>query len=513
MTGNEPCGENAPVRTLWSRGEIVFAAAAAALAAGVFAPIPELVLDILWVCVLSLTIAVGVIFPTASSTADLKGFAAMLSGPALLRIGLVGALCTRLFGSGGGGLLIPAAGKALTSLSPLAAALVCLVGAVFLAAALFGACQRIAGAAERYRERIFALKCVGIETDLKMGVITERQARALAEKVHIESRLFSNLSGASLLMRAEGAIEIAAMLLCLIGPFFGASRAFASGADRIAQAASAAVGLTAFSLVPAVVSALAGAYLAAKDSLTLRTAPAGQQSAGRTFTLIDQETGQCEEVELLNPDFAGHAQQTDDAADQERIAEFEPEHPLPVIETLTIPAGSPPAYYGRLAGHVVDALTSSRVIVFAAQEVRHLPVTVFVNTAIRLVQEGRTILLVDADTQRHALAQVFEADVWGPGGSVRPTGFEGLSLFGLSGEPERIKATLTKAAQTHSCVLIYAPDAVVQQQLENVLSDAEAIAFVFGVKGTPSMQQTAAAMHYCRQLMRVSEAPMQGGSD
>ena len=78
MNGNELFPENGPLRTLWNRSEIVFLAAATATMAGAIVPIPELILDILWVCVLSLTIAAAAIFPAASSTADLKGFVPLL---------------------------------------------------------------------------------------------------------------------------------------------------------------------------------------------------------------------------------------------------------------------------------------------------------------------------------------------------------------------------------------------------------------------------------------------------
>lgn len=506
MSENTPFPENGLARTVWSRGEIVFAAATCALAAGVFVPVPELLLDILWVCVLSLTIAVGLIFPAASSTADLKGFSAMLSGPALLRIGLVGAMCVRLTAGRPAGWLIPATGRALTVLWPLGAALACLVAAAVLVIVLFGACQRIAAGAERYRQRIYPLKCVGIETDVKMGVISTQQAHTLAGKVQSESRLFGNLAGTSLLMRAEGAIEIAAMLICLVVPFLGTRSG--SGMEQIAGGAAAAVGLVVFSFVPAVVAATAAAYLAGKDSLTLRTAPTGQEPSGRTFTLVDRETGQCEEVELLNPDFVGYKQQDDRDEGDEKFAEFEPQHRTPLIETLRFSAGSQQAYYRQLAGAVADASAASRMIVFAAQDVRQLPVTVFVNTAILLAHEGRKILLADADTRRNALSQVFETDAVNAESAVRTTGLEGLDLYPFGDEPEHTKAILAEAAREYSCVLIYAPDKTAMQIVETLLDDPESSVFFFGVEGVVQTQEAAAALHGCRRFFLTPPLPI-----
>lgn len=502
MTGVEPLSECTPPSAFWGRGEIVFAAAACALAAGVLIPMPGLLLDILWGVVLSLTLGAGLFFPAAASTADLKGFAAMLSGPALLRIGLAGAVCVRLTSHAPAGRLIPATGSVLTDGWPLGAAIVCLVAAMFLVVALFGACQRIAISAYRYKQRIYPLKYVGIETDVKLGVIDAAQARTLVERVDAEARLFANLTGASLLMRAEGVIEVAAVLVCLMWSF--------GGAERIAPAAASAVGLTVFSLVPAFVSALAGAYLAGKDSLTLRSAPTEKETAGRTFTLVDQETGQAEEVELLNPDFVRHPRQARGAVADERLAEFEPEGAAVLMETLSLSADSPHLYYRQLAGAVLNASAAARVVVFAARQVRQLPVTVFVNTAIQLAREGQKILLVDADTQRNALAQVFEADAVHYNTAAQPTGFEGLDLYRVGGDAERVRATLAEAAAgRYACVLIYAPDAEVQQILKDALFDLQTAAFLFGVKEGEPTGQIAAPLGYCQRLFLVSEPPMQ----
>ena len=478
MSGIEAISENNPSRTVWNRSEIVFLAAATAALVGAIFQIPTLALDILWVCVLSLTIAAAVIFPAASSTADLKGFALLLSGPALLRIALVGAVCSQLPVGNSGGFLITATGKALTGSWPLPAALVCLVGAAALVTSLFAACQKITAASERYLLRIRPLKCVGIETDLKLGVITAEQARTLAAKVHDESRLFVNLSGASRLMRTEGVIDITAVLLCMVWPFFGTASQAGSGMDRIAQAAAAAVGLTIFSLVPAAVSAMAGAYLAGKDSLTLRTASTQQESSGRTFTLVDQETGRQEEIELLNPECVA-AGRPFAASDNERVAEFEPEHESVLIETLALSTASEQTYYRQLAAHVAAAADASRVIVFSARQVRRLPVTVFVNTAIQLVQEGRKVLLVDADRRRNALAQVFEMDPGQLTEAICATRFEGLDLYSIGEAADRTPAALAEAAQTYACILIYAPEAAAQETLEGVVGTLDPAAFVF----------------------------------
>ena len=509
-TGIEQPLESEAVRPFWSRNESILLAAAIALPAGVFAPIPEIALDILWVCVLCLTIATVTILPAAPSTADLKGFAAWLIAPSLLRIGLVGAATERLLQNRSCGLLAPAIGRAVTFIWPLAATLAGLAAAVVAVFILFAACQKIAAASRRYLKRIRPLKYIGIKTDLKLGIITAEQAHMLAQKVSAETRLFTHLSGASLLIRIEGPIEIAAMLLCLVWPFFGAAWAFDGGNERFTQASAAAIGLAAISLIPATLSAAAGAYLAGKDSLTLRSAPAEQESTGRIFTLVDKQTGQSEEVELLNPDFADHSDSTAAKIPCEQLAEFEPQHNAVLIEALTFSAETAREYYRQLAAHTTHAAGVSRTVVFASERVQDLPVTVFVNTAIQLAQEGKSILLVDADRQRNALAQVFDISVEPLGQAVQPTGFGGLALYGLYTDSPHTRTVLTAAAQDYTCILIYAPDAEAWRELAATVEVFTPTAFLFGITSeTRPTGQFASALAECRRIYSAPACPMQ----
>ena len=496
--------ENRQYRTVWSRRETVFLAAAGALLAGVVLPIPDILLDILWVCVLSLTIAAATIFPAAASTADLKGFALLLIVPALLRIGLVGAAGIKLLQARPCGLLIPALGKTVTVIWPLAAALAGLAAAVVLLGVLFATCQKIAAAGKHYLKRIGPLKCVGIETDLKMGILTAGQAQTLAEKVGDESRLFAQLSGASLLMRTEGAIEITAMLACLIWPFLGAVSEFGSGAERIAQASASAVGLAIVSLIPAVLSAAAGAYLAGKDSLTLRSVPDEPAGVGRVFTLVDKTTGRGEAVELLNPDFTVVSEATAGDMSHEQLAEFEPQHNSIPIETPRFSADTPQGYYRQLAAYTTKAAETSRIVVFAAEHVRDLPVTTFVNTAIELAQQGHKLLLIDADQQRHALAQVFDVPPEQLEKAVQATVFDGLDLFGLYGRPQGIPSMVTTVVENYACLLIYAPSASVRDSLVAAIEPFEPTVFVFGFDdNTPSVESALGTLGFCRRLIAV----------
>lgn len=485
-------------RTLWSHTAAVLAAAAAAILIGGLIPWPTLALDICWVAVLCIALGASITFPAASSTPDLKGFVPMLSIPALMRLVLVAATLHRLLGDRPVGTVITATGQILTVVWPLGMALVYLAAAAFLTVVIYAACQKIAAAADRYRRQIYPLKRIGIQTDLKMGVIADDQSRILAEKVEQESQLFAELSGAALLMRIEAGLEIAAMLTAMLWPLVGKN-----AASFEAAGIAAAVGLGALSLIPAALSAMAAAYLAGKDSLTLRAAPPQTPPAGRTFTLVDQETGKTEEVELLNPDFTAKSEKMLDAADAQ-IAEFEPSQMTPLIEKLTLTSGSETSYYRQLAEHAAALTQGGKVVLFASEQVADLPVTVFVNTAIQLLQKGQNILLVDADKDRNALWQVFDIPPERLNSGICATGFEGLDVLSLWGDAAWVKAALAEAAGKYSAILVYAPHKDAWPRLAETAGQPKPAAFVFGIddaNAADTLADVAEGLQFCRQLL------------
>lgn len=485
-------------QSLWSHTAAVSAAAVAAILIGGLIPWPTLALDICWVAVLCIALGTSITFPAATSTTDLKGFVPMLTIPVLMRLVLVAATLHRLLGGRPVGTVITATGQTLTVVWPLGMALVYLAAAAFLTVAIYVACQKIAAAADRYRRRIYPLKRIGIQTDLKMGVIADDQARTLAEKVDQESRLFAELSGAALLMRFEAGLAIAAMLTAMLWPL-----AARNAASFEAAGIAAAVGLGVLSLIPAALSAIAAAYLAGKDSLTLRPAPPQTPPAGRTFTLVDKDTGKTEEVELLNPDFVSKSDNTLNAADMQ-IAEFEPPRILPLIEKLTLTSDSSTTYYRQLAEQTAVLTQAGRVVIFASEQVADLPVTVFVNTAIQLLQKGQKILLVDADKHRNALRQVFDIPPERLNSGICATGFEGLDVLSLWAEAAQVKAALAEAAENYSAILVYAPHKDAWPQLAETAGQPKPAAFVFGIddaNAADTLTDVAEGLHFCRQLL------------
>ncbi|MHC5172246.1 MAG: hypothetical protein ACYSPJ_00515 [Planctomycetota bacterium] len=225
-----------------------------------------------------------------------------------------------------------------------------------------------------------------------------------------------------------------------------------------------------FSLVPAVIVAVACGGLMSKETLALRPENDDQLAVKtKKITIISKETGDAEEIELLNPDFVDHAGVDD------RIVEFEPPRqaeaaaaaaaPPPQPDTTDktpgFPSCSTPGEYYKKLGQLIGAIKSRpRVAVLTSENTHSLPVTVAVNIAIGLAQQKQKVLLVDTDTARNALAQVFELDPALMRKKIQSSCLENLSACSVP--MEKIELLLRKNKKMLSgfdTLLVYAPAA------------------------------------------------------
>ena len=450
------------------RPEAVFVAAAVALLAGLLVGVHANVLDVLWVCAFCLAGAATLICVAAKSSVDLIGFVPILSVLTLLRIALGAMTARKIIAHSPAGILLGAVGKGLW---PLGAVLVGLVLAVVLVIVIFAACQRMAIASNNYLEQILPLKQIGVETDLRMGVINEANATTLAGRITTERRFFAGMNGVSLLMRGEAAISIFILLACLVT--LASNNAFETISQEGLLGPVMALGV--FSLVPAVVVAVFCGGLMSKDTLALRPQePDEEPVRTKKVTLISQETGAEEEVELLNPDFVEHAGVDD------RIVEFEPPRKPEAAEAARrFPSCSSPGEYYQKIGQMISAIKARpRVALLVSGEIRSLPVTVAVNIAIGLAQQKQKVLMVDTDTTRNALAQVFELDPKLMQKKIQSSCLENLSACSVPLEKIDLLLKKKKITERFDTLLIYAPEAE-KERLTEKTSDRQAV-FCFG---------------------------------
>jgi len=476
-----------------SRPEAVFIAAAVTLLVALLLPVHENLLDILWVCAFCLAGAATLICIAAKSSVDLVGFVPIVSVLTLLRIALQAVTARKIITHHSAGILIGSLGKFLAASWPLGAVLTGLVLAAVFVIIIFGACQRMSLAAGNYLQQILPLKRIGIETDLRMGIIDEANTQTLAGRITTECRFFSGMNGVSLLMRGEAAISIFILLACLV------TLATGSSFKAILQEGllGPVMAFPVFSLVPAVIVAVSCGGLMSKETLALRPeSDDPSPSMSKKITLINQETGDEEEIELLNPDFVNHARVDD------RIVEFEPPQKTEAASTEFPSCSSPAKYYKKL-GELISAVQSRpRITLLASENIQSLPVTVAVNIAIGLAQKNQKVLMVDTDTTRNALAQVFELDPKLMQKKILSSCLENLSACGVGMEKIELLLQKKNILSAFDTLLIYAPG--VEQMCFSGKAETSSVRnILFFGEGTDAKQKEMAAS--CGRVHRIPD--------
>lgn len=429
------------------------------LASAWLIPLPEKLLDVLWVCVFCLTGAVTLICLAARRSADLAGFVPLLGGLILLRLIALTGTGRHIIRDEPAGSLTGWFGLTLAGEHPLAALLVCLLLVAMCAGAVFVACQRITLTAGHYLGRICLLKRMAVETDLRLGVIEAPQADALTGRITAESRFFYQIRRIAVLMRIEAVITVIVLLACLVFPAADRTVSLPYGTSLLSAVAPGVVAVSVFTLLPAVVAAVSCARLVRKTSAEPLRAdePGGDVSPqAKLITVVPLDSDGAEDTELLNPDFLLHRRSG------EQIAEFEPPS-APVGDRIAAAATDMTCrnareYYEKLSGVICSITSRPRVILLASDKVQSLPVTVAVNTAMRLAQEKQRVLLVDTDARRNAVGSVFDLDAETMRKKIQPSCLENLSVCSVPADKLDPFLRNEKVLAYFATTLIYTPN-------------------------------------------------------
>lgn len=473
--------------------------AAAALAITLFflIPLPNKLLDILWICSFCLSGGVAVVCAAAKSSFELTGFTALVRGVILLLLAVQSATARCIIQDQQAGVLFSWAEALLSFRQPLAMLTACLFLSVAAVFVIFGFCQKIALSSIAYFHRVLPLKQMGIETDLRLGTVDEKQALVLAGRVFLESRFFAGMHSSAILMRTAAAACILILLACLLVPFFSAQPS--ADAVILKGFVPASAALSAFSILPLLAMAAACGILADKNTLLMRLNRTEAPISGMQTNLVNS---------LPDSDIQQSADQLSSASVvpiEEHIAEFEPQESSDLSSSPVWPAEpcrDAKAYYERLVNLIGKGNDCPRFIAMVSQTPCTLPITVAVNTAIGLAQQKKRVLLADADNRRNAAAHVFDMDLELIQKKIMPSGLDNLWVCCVP--PPKLNAFLSKKDLLgyFDTILIYLPQ---EHLLEGINADQPVMGVFYFTEDEAAgiRPKNSPIPRFCRWICRI----------
>ncbi|MBE0534080.1 MAG: FHIPEP family type III secretion protein [Phycisphaerae bacterium] len=488
MSDEQPDCQKKPGGVMVARSDFIAVAAAVSLLCGAFVPIPAWTLDIVWGCSLCLSTALVLIGLTGKDPLELSGFPPLMVFGALLRMGLSTATAGSVFRGRIEGTLIVTTGDLVSGLSSVGLLLALPIAAGVVSLLVFRSAGRITATAltcltetipENERETLF---------DEQAGLIGTRRARELEDRALGQTGFYLNMGGAAKLLRCDAVIAAAVILTIVVGQLAIFTLRETMNSASLQECAIAAAGAGIFTLSPMYIVAWVAARLCERTCGYLKRSDDDRpRQPGEIIEIVSQETGRHEQVELLNPDFTEVSAGGDPSKIAvERVAEFQPRltrerKTAPGCEAERAAAG-PEDYYEELAEYVAAPDIGTQPVLLAAATTELLPVTVAVNVGIRLAQRGLRTLLVDAESGREAVAEVFDADAGGMRQGPVATCVAHLRVWGLHAIAVRGASTAAKAiasaAADYDRVIIYAPDLMDQEHRTSIVKSV-AIALIF----------------------------------
>jgi hypothetical protein len=445
------------------RLDVVFAAAAMTILAGLIAPVPLRGLDIAWICSVCLAAAVILVCVVAKSCHDLQGFGALLGVLSLLRIGLIAMTVRKILQEQTAGVVVDILGKAFSHTGVITAGILGVLLVVICGWMVFLAAYQIRRSVRSYSDEVLPIKRVGLQADLSLHTISREQARTTLEKIRAEMRFFGSMGAISVLMRCE---TLAGMVMIIVALGIKATTdmmAAGFNPELMENLATQTAGLAVIAAIPAVGSGWSCVWLLGKSNLCLNSIPQTETEQGNDIIRGEITSSLSGDAELLNPDFVQKSQEVENR--KEKIVDFEPEKEKePIVQHPIQPldCSSPEAYYRQLARIAAELpLAPGQAILLSCLPEVSLGVQAAVNTAISLAGRGMRTLLIDAEPQRSAVAKVFDLNRAATMISPHKTLIENLYVFTAGDtDTQSVRRTISATEQLHQKfgkIVVYGP--------------------------------------------------------
>ncbi len=229
-------------------------------------PVPEIVLDILLACSISLAISVLMITLSTREALDLSTFPSLLLFLTLFRLSLNIASTRLILLYGSAGKIIQTFGDFVAGGSLIVGLVIFLIIVVIQFIVITKGASRIGEVSARFTLDAMPGKQMAIDADLNAGVITEEQANKRRTKIVKESEFYGAMDGAMKFVSGDAKAGLIITVVNLIGGIvLGYTRGMAiSDAARTYSILSIGDGLV--SQIPSIIISISAGFLVTKIS-------------------------------------------------------------------------------------------------------------------------------------------------------------------------------------------------------------------------------------------------------
>jgi len=449
------------------RNGFLVAIGASAIFAGIIFPLPGLLLDVLLIFSISLTVAVLLIVFSARQIIQVQGFPLLLVMITALRMGLSVASGKMILSAGEAGTITEFFGNLIVRADFVPSILIFGLLAVIIFAVLCKLIRDIVRTGAEFKNAIFANKTSNIDDKLNCGSIGNQQTQTSAcsvepqrrEKAAFETCFFTAMTGAAQFVLFAVAIELVVIIFNIVGGLAAGTSFNANPENSTKTYIVLAVGAGMLAYISHFFTILASRYLVlnspvAPSSITFGAAettegfdfsqnrrtvnssevqfenkPSSREGGDsinfQTILLESQETanntpkyfGDREGVfaEFTSLD-SSIAKQPPPSGERNEIASDIAQKSPDIKE----PGYQSEDYYRSITKLILEekpteksevptgATDGAATILMAAENICSLPVTLPVNIAVRLSQQGRKCLLIDLDFEREPITKVFD---------------------------------------------------------------------------------------------------------
>lgn len=442
------------------RNGVLAAAAAGAIFAGIALPLPSYILDVLLIFSISLTVAVLLIVFSARQITQIQGFPLLLVMITALRTALSVASGKMILSAGNAGTITGFFGSLIVCTDFVPSILIFGLVAVIIFAVICKIIRDITRFGTKYSNDILPYEQSIIKDELHSPDAHRGQARQRQRKLSFESCFFTAMTRAAQFMLFAAALELVIIIFNIVGGLAAGTSTYPNTENSTRTYIVLAVGSSMIAYVSYLFTALASRYLVrnlpghsdtarefdfSQNRRTINSSEVKSKARSQGSGISHQGKQSAPANDIDNHNFQSLLVQYRESAAHSEVSfpRASGSNPQKVREDVSaefasldysanekikegagdnpdVHRGQSEGYYQSITKMILDEnsieKTGAATTLMAAENVSSLPVTLPVNIAVRLAQQGRKCLLIDLDFDRNAIAKVFDINQTSPAG-------------------------------------------------------------------------------------------------